>query len=117
MQTDHVDHAGADHGTVKSYVTGFILSIILTVIPFWMVMHPGFSRTTILVTIVALALVQILVHLFCFLHMSAKSEQRWNVLAFAFTLMVVVILIGGSIWIMANVNDGGMMSPDLMNQE
>lgn len=114
--TDHVDHAGASHGSLKTYVTGFVLSIVLTVIPFWMVMSSGASRAAILAVIVGLALVQILVHLGCFLHMNTRSEQRWNVTAFAFTVMVVIILVGGSVWIMDNVNDIGMTPPDLTHQ-
>jgi cytochrome o ubiquinol oxidase operon protein cyoD len=54
--------------------------------------------------IAALALVQVVVHLVCFLHMNASSQQKWNVMAFGFTVMTAVILIGGSIWIMHNVS-------------
>ena len=56
------DHSGASHGSVKTYMTGFILSIILTVIPFWMVMTGAASPAVILGTILAMAVVQVLVH-------------------------------------------------------
>ena len=45
MSHSSTHHGGASHGSVKSYIVGFILSVILTVIPFWMVMHPGESHT------------------------------------------------------------------------
>jgi cytochrome o ubiquinol oxidase operon protein cyoD len=109
MQSAHTSHAGAGHGSPKSYIVGFVLSIILTVIPFWIVMHPSLSHTTVMAVIYSFAVVQILVHLICFLHMNSSSEQRWNVVAFAFTVMVVVILISGSVWIMYNTNANMMM--------
>ena len=76
------DHSGASHGSVKTYMTGFILSIILTVIPFWMVMTGAASPAVILGTILAMAVVQVLVHLVCFLHMNTKSDEGWNMTAF-----------------------------------
>jgi len=101
---DH-DDDGASHGTVKSYVTGFILAAILTAIPFWLVMDREFesSRTTALI-ILAFAMVQIVVHLVYFLHMDTKSESGWNMLALIFTLVLVVITLSGSIWIMYHLN-------------
>ncbi len=72
------DHSGASHGSVKTYMTGFILSIILTVIPFWMVMTGAASPAVILGTILAMAVVQVLVHLVCFLHMNTKSDEGWR---------------------------------------
>ena len=69
------ESGGASHGSVKTYMTGFILSIILTVIPFWMVMTGSASPAVILGTILAMAVVQILVHLVCFLHMNSKSDE------------------------------------------
>lgn len=98
--TDH----GASHGSVKTYMTGFILSIILTVIPFWMVMNGSASQFAMVGTILVTAVVQILVHLVCFLHLSTKSEDSWNLTAFVFTVIIIAILVVGSIWIMWNLN-------------
>ncbi|STT50224.1 cytochrome O ubiquinol oxidase subunit IV [Klebsiella pneumoniae] len=72
------DHSGASHGSVKSYMTGFILSIILTVIPFAMVMSGSASHAVILGTILVTAVVQIVVHLVYFLHMNSKSDEGWE---------------------------------------
>ena len=98
------DHSGAAHGSVKTYMTGFILSIILTAIPFWMVMNGSASHATILGVVLVTAVVQILVHLVCFLHMNTSSEERWNLVAFVFTVLIIAILVVGSIWIMWNLN-------------
>ena len=101
--------AGASHGSFGSYAVGFILSVILTAIPFWMVMSGGFSKSACLVAMVVLGLVQVLVHLVCFLHMNARSEGRWNLMALLFTAMIIVLLVGLSLWIMFSANT--MMMP------
>lgn len=103
------EHSGAHHGSVKTYMTGFILSIILTGIPFWMVMTGTASHATILGVVLASAVVQILVHLVCFLHLNTSSSERWNLVAFAFTVLIIAILVVGSVWIMWNLNQNMMV--------
>ena len=98
------ESSGASHGSVKSYMTGFILSIILTVIPFWMVMSGSASHAVILGTILVTAVVQIVVHLVYFLHMNSKSDEGWILIAFVFTVIIIAIVVVGSIWIMWNLN-------------
>lgn len=106
----HSHDNSAPHGSVKTYMTGFMLSIILTVIPFWMVMNGGASHATILGVVLVTAVVQILVHLSCFLHMNTKSDEGWNMTAFVFTVLIIAILVVGSIWIMWNLNYNMMLS-------
>ncbi|MBB1200384.1 cytochrome o ubiquinol oxidase subunit IV [Enterobacteriaceae bacterium 89] len=98
--TDH----GASHGSVKTYMTGFVLSIILTVIPFAMVMNGSLSHVALIGTVLVTAVIQILVHLVCFLHMNSKSDEGWNLTAFVFTVLIIAIVVIGSIWIMWNLN-------------
>lgn len=95
---------GAGHATIKGYLIGFVLAVILTTIPFKMVMDGGYSQQTLLVTVMALAVVQIVVHLIYFLHLDGSSAQRWNVMAFLFTLLILAIVIVGSLWVMHNMN-------------
>lgn len=106
VSAGHGTHAagGASHGSVKSYVIGFVLAVILTVIPFKMVMDGSAAPSTILVVILALAVVQILVHMVYFLHLDRSSEQRWNVIVLAFTALILLIVVAGSLWIMHNMN-------------
>lgn len=106
----HSHNNSVPHGSVKTYMTGFILSIILTVIPFWMVMNGSASHATILGVVLVTAVVQILVHLSCFLHMNTKSDEGWNMTAFVFTVLIIAILVVGSIWIMWNLNYNMMLS-------
>ena len=108
----HGDGQGA-HGTFRSYMTGFVLSVILTAIPFWLVMGNVLDdtlRTSIV--IMALAAVQIVVHMIYFLHMNTRSEGGWIFLALVFTLTLVVITLVGSIWVMYHMDQNMMpMSP------
>ena len=99
MSHDH-NSAGAAHGNVKQYTIGFILSVLLIVIPFGMVMAGGFSRGLLVAVIAITAIAQILIQLVYFLHMNSSSEQRWNVIAFVYTILTIAILLVGSVWIM-----------------
>ena len=103
--------AGASHGTRRTYLTGFLLAIILTVIPFILIMTGALPKTAAIIVILAFAVVQILVHLVYFLHLNASSEQHWNFLAAVYTLIVLIILVGASIWIMYHLNTNMMVDP------
>jgi cytochrome o ubiquinol oxidase subunit IV len=104
MSHASLSHTGESHGSVGSYVMGFVLSVILTALAFGAVLSGAVQGHDALYVIAGLALVQIVVHLVFFLHMNTSSGQRWNVMAFGFTVLVAVILIGGSLWIMHNVS-------------
>lgn len=101
----HDDHSGASHGTMRDYVTGFVLSVILTAIPFWIVMSGAIESSGMTALVILLiGAVQIVVHMVYFLHMNARSEQGWTLLALIFTLVMVVITLTGSLWIMFHLN-------------
>jgi cytochrome o ubiquinol oxidase subunit IV len=108
---------GAPHATRKGYVTGFILSVLLTAIPFWLVMAKVVDRPAVTgALLLGLAAVQIVVHMVYFLHMNAKSEGGWSLLALIFTLVLVVIALSGSLWVMYHLNENMMPSmPDMRN--
>ena len=116
---DNHDHHGHDdhheddgpHSTVKGYAIGFVLSVILTVIPFWLVMGKVFdSSSTTAFVILGFAAVQIVVHMIYFLHMNTKVEGGWSMLALIFTLVLVVITLAGSLWVMYHLNHNMMPS-------
>ena len=109
---DH-DHdqpdASARHGSFKDYLIGFALSVLLTALPFWIVMDNVFRKPVVAaVTLVALAAVQMTVHIFYFLHVNTRSEDGWTMLALIFTVVLVVITLTGSMWIMHHL-DTNMM--------
>jgi cytochrome o ubiquinol oxidase operon protein cyoD len=114
-EAHHDDHGGAGHGTVKSYVIGFVLSVILTAIPFGLTMAHMLPVSSLVPVIVAIAVVQILVHLYFFLHMNASSSQIWNNAAFVFTVLIVGIVVIGSLWVMYHLNTN--MMPGMMPVE
>ncbi len=97
------------HATVRDYVIGFGLSVLLTAIPFWLVMAKVLptSRATALV-IMAFAAVQIVVHMVYFLHMNGKVQGGWSMLALLFTGVLILIMLAGSIWVMFHLNTNMM---------
>lgn len=109
----HHDHH--DHGSLKSYAIGFILSVILTAIPFWLVMTKAITNSgTMGLVLLAFAAVQVVVHMVYFLHMNTKSEGGWTMMAAIFTIIVVVIALSGSLWVMYHLNTN-MMPGHIMN--
>lgn len=84
---------------------GFLLSVFLTAIPFWLVMGEVFtSKGLTIVVIMAFAAVQIVVHMIYFLHMNFHSEGGWNMLALLFTAVLLFITLAGSLWVMYHMN-------------
>lgn len=108
MSDSHTAPGGASHGSVKSYVIGLILSIVLTLVAFGVVMMGGFSTLTTVVTIVVMAVLQILVQLVMFMHMNAKSDEGWNLTSFVFTIVILGLIVGGSLWIMHHLHQNMM---------
>lgn len=104
------------HATFRGYVIGFLLSVALTAIPFWLVMGevlPSKNVTTALILVFAVA--QMLVHVVFFLHLDSRSQGGWNLLAAIFTIVLVVIAVSGSLWVMFHMNANMMpMSPHEM---
>jgi len=92
------------HGTFGSYLKGFVLSLLLTIVPFAVVMTSALSVALTVALIAVFAIAQIAVHLVFFLHLNRSSGQQWNRLALVYTLVLLAILVGGSIWIMAHLD-------------
>ena len=106
--------ADVPHSTLRGYATGFVLAVILTAIPFYLVMGKVFSSSsTAALVLLGLAAVQVVVHMVYFLHMNTKVEGGWSMLAMLFTIMVVFIMLSGSIWVMYNINTN--MMPSMMD--
>jgi cytochrome o ubiquinol oxidase operon protein cyoD len=94
----------SEHGTLRSYTTGFVASIVLTVTAYVLVRHKLFSTDVIISIIVGLALVQFVIQLIFFLHLGKETKPRWKLFVFIFMIVVVLILVFGSLWIMNNLN-------------
>ena len=89
------------HGpNLKTYLVGFVLAAVLSAIPFWLVAAQALPPAHTLLAIGIAAVLQVLVHLRCFLHLNFVSTPRENLLAIAFTAVLIFIMVGGSFWIM-----------------
>jgi cytochrome o ubiquinol oxidase operon protein cyoD len=107
------------HGTRQSYLVGFALSAVLTAIPFWLVMtDPLGNATWTAAAVIIFAVLQILVHTACFLHVNTQAEGGWSMIAYIFTAVILLITIAGSLWIMYHLNSNmmpGMMTGQMSN--
>jgi cytochrome o ubiquinol oxidase operon protein cyoD len=110
-QSAHGAH-GSGHGpSQKQYIIGFVLAILLTAVPFALVMgHSGIGTG---VLIAAFAVAQIVVHVVYFLHVNSSQEQRWNLTALLYTVLMVGIIMIGSLWIMHHLYS--TMTPGAMH--
>lgn len=93
----------AQHG-LRNYLIGFVLAVLLSALPFWLVMSHALSPRRTLLVIGIAAVLQVLVHLRFFLHLNFTSTPRENILAIAFTGILIFIMVGGSFWIMFDLH-------------
>ncbi len=100
---------------VVGYLTGLGLAILLTATSFFVAGTDLVWEPSIPVALVVLAIAQMGVHLVFFLHMTTGADNTNNVLALAFGVLIVMLVMGGSLWIMANLNHN-MMPMDQMMQ-
>jgi cytochrome o ubiquinol oxidase operon protein cyoD len=106
----HGEHHGIEipHASLRDYAIGFILSVVLTAVPFALVMTGALPKSVTAVAILLLAVAQIIVHMVYFLHMSPKAEGGWSMVSMIFTIIVVVIMLAGSLWVMSHLHDNMM---------
>jgi cytochrome o ubiquinol oxidase operon protein cyoD len=112
---------GPAHGNYVSYIAGYILSMILTLIAFSLVYQhnnagsSSLSHKYLMGALLALAITQLFVQMIFFLHLDRESSPRWNLQAALLAATVVLIIVIGSIWIMNNLNYH-QLSPQQMQQ-
>jgi cytochrome o ubiquinol oxidase subunit IV len=99
------------------YVVGLGLAILLTATSFFVAGTDLVWQPSIPVAIIVLAIAQMGVHLVFFLHITTGADNTNNVLALAFGILIVVLVIGGSLWIMANLNHNMMPMDQLMKMQ
>lgn len=99
----------SEHGTTKSYVIGFILSLILTINPYLLVTSKAVTGNGLVVTILIFGILQMAVQVLFFLHLGRGPKPMYNVVFFFATVGIILVTIGGSIFIMNNLYSN--MSP------
>jgi cytochrome o ubiquinol oxidase subunit IV len=105
----------ADASSLFVYTIGLFLAVILTATSFWatntsLLWAPGIG-----IGLVVLAVAQMGVHLVFFLHITTGPENTNNVLALAFGILIVLLVVGGSLWITTDLDANMMLSPALMD--
>lgn len=104
--------------TLTSYIIGFALSVVLTLTAFFLVMYPAAFHIgvgVLIPAIIILAIFQLLVQLIFFMHLVTETGPRWKLAVFISTFGIIMIVVIGSIWIMAHLNYNMMASPSEMN--
>ena len=95
---------GAKAKTLKSYLIGLFLSLVFTFASFILVINHLLGQSELYVAVTALAIAQLFAQVIFFLRLNNTREGLWNTMPFLFTLLVVGVLVGGSLWIMYNLN-------------
>jgi cytochrome o ubiquinol oxidase subunit IV len=98
-----MEHPNTEHG-LRTYLIGFVLAVVLTAIPFYVVITHALPPQQALLVIGGAAILQILVHLRFFLHLNFTSTPKENLLAIVFTAVLIFIMVGGSFWIMFDLH-------------
>lgn len=94
-------HGHTEHtGSLKSYVTGFVLSIILTIIPLFLVLNHLLGKTALIISVLLAAVLQFVIQLFFFMHIRDGEGPRYNVAALTLGIVFVATIVIGAIWIM-----------------
>ena len=110
---------GEPHSNILSetvaYVIGLGLALGLTAVSFWVASTSSLWGPGVAVGLVVLAIAQMGVHLVFFLHITSGPDNTNNVLALAFGVLVVFLVMIGTIWIMGHMNENMMPDPELMN--
>ena len=97
------------------YTTGLLLAMILTATSFWVANTSLLWVPGIPLGLAVLAIAQMGVHLVFFLHLTTGPDNANNILALAFGVLIVNLVVAGSVWIMANLNENMMPPAELMN--
>lgn len=100
----------------RNYIIGYLLSLALTLIAFMAVYDKWVDGASLLMLVVACAAAQLVAQLYFFLHLQDEARPRWRLIASAFTVVVLGIVIGGSVWIMENLNYNMHYSPQQINE-
>ena len=100
---------------IGSYLIGLGLATLLTIVSFFIARTDLVWEPSIPVALAVLAIAQMGVHLVFFLHITTGPDNTNNVMALAFGVLIVFLVMVGSLWIMADLNHNLMPSPELMD--
>jgi cytochrome o ubiquinol oxidase subunit IV len=102
-ESDYDADTGASYGTYQSYIIGFVLSVALTLLSFYLVSSGAVSPKALYLSVGFLAIAQFFVQTVYFLHLNPRSNSSWNLISFMFTVLMTAVLVIGTMWIMFNL--------------
>jgi cytochrome o ubiquinol oxidase operon protein cyoD len=102
---------------LKTYISGFVLSLGLTLAAYFVVTSTAVPRSLVVWVIMIAAVFQFIVQTIFFLHLDEERRPRWNLAIFVSTLGIVLVVIVGSLWIMANLNYQHTSPADIIKDE
>lgn len=102
--TTQLENSHNDHGSMKSYVIGYILSLLFTAIPYYLVVNKTLTGTALLSAILGIAVIQMVIQIFFFLHLGRGPKPLYNVVFFVFTVGIILVVVAGSIFIINNLH-------------
>jgi cytochrome o ubiquinol oxidase subunit IV len=94
----------AQHGALTSYIVGFVLSLVFTLIPYYMVVNKTLEGTALLVAIIGFAIVQLIIQMVFFLHLGREKKPRFQLYFLIITVGAIMAVVVGSIWIMNHLH-------------
>jgi cytochrome o ubiquinol oxidase subunit IV len=94
----------------KPYLTGFIVSLLLTLMSFWLVGQGSITGAALATTIGILAISQLIVQVTFFLHLGDERKPKLHLLSFLFMIVIVMVLVLGTLWIMYHLDYNAMSS-------
>jgi len=103
-----------NRSSLSLYIIGFCLSLILTLAAYITVTNHVFSNPLLLIAVISLAMVQLIVQLFFFLHLGEEKKPRWNLQFLISTVGIILLVVIASLWIMSHLNYN--MTPKEMNK-
>lgn len=112
----HLGHFEPPQVTVKAYITGFAVCIIITLLAYTVAMTNSAGDMQALIIVGLLAILQAIVQLRRFLHLGDEFAPKWKLWLFVTMLVIGIIVVAGSVWIMNNLNYRMMSSPSQVNQ-
>jgi cytochrome o ubiquinol oxidase operon protein cyoD len=113
------DEQGADAigRGIRGYLIGFALAAALTAVSFYITRSTLVWTPSIPIALSVLAVAQMGVHLVFFLHMTSGPDNVNNLMALAFGLLIVLLLVLGSLWIMSHLNHHTMPMEHIMRMQ
>jgi cytochrome o ubiquinol oxidase subunit IV len=108
------------HAKLRVYVSGFLISVACTLVAYIFIdaattTTEEYSRGVLVGIILLLAIAQLFVQLYCFLHLGKEPKPRWNLVTFSFAAILILVIVVGSLWIMNNLNYNMGMSAEQMD--